>query len=214
MSGNKKRILIVEGPAGSGKTTVAEYLSLSLQIELVKSSLPNRDPMAYSAIIDSSSNDYSKLANAMYSPYSGIVIDRLFLSQIVYHALRTEVLSLAEHELQFPTNLVPPKGLVGLWFDRVASTIATDLSVRGWAPSDHDLEVKWLVILPTAEEIQDRRHFSTREFRWEPYQELSWYTDIAKSELFFPNRANLHSTGGLDDLHTMEQLASWMEFED
>lgn len=211
MSGRDKKIVIIEGPAGSGKTTVAEYMALHPRIELIKSSLPNRDPLAYSAVIDSSSNDYSKLSRAIHSPSVGVVIDRLFLSQLVYHALRSnapiDVWENSSFINRFPKSMDVNK-IVDKWIDSMIASANIDLAVRSWEHSHINIGLAWLIILPSHDELTERRGYSDRKFPWLAWHELERYHRLIK---LLDNREDKKFTtiNGFEDFDVIHALMEW-----
>lgn len=89
-----KQIFIIEGPAGSGKSTLIEaFRGDWLKFHLVKTartglSIP-RDFGLESGAALSQYKDFMNLSEAITVPEENVVIDRCFVSQGVYHCLRT-----------------------------------------------------------------------------------------------------------------------------
>lgn len=169
-------IVIVEGPAGSGKSTLVKHLEPLTGLRVVDRSIPVRDPGDKEAVFYSAANDMAKLQVAMAAP-QGAIIDRLFFSQWVYGNLRRG-------------NKPPRPNMNALFFhyDTLIEHVALDLAIRSGktVTAKHIMpRVLLVVLLPPADRIRQYRSQVDRTFRWMPEQELEYYEHIGNVETWF-----------------------------
>ncbi len=186
-----KKILIVEGPAGSGKSFVANHLATTIGAAHVASSLGKRgfdtheEPALASAV-----NDYGKMLRAITVPEYVVVVERLILSQMVYGGLRdpdlphNQYLSLGEHWVAERFN-----ALIGM----AISEVNWRLGPTFMDPEKLSLSI--LIVLPDAEQIEAQRKDAGKGYPWPAESERILYQMVAETltargadVLVFPNK--------------------------
>jgi thymidylate kinase len=166
-------LVVVEGPAGSGKSTLSRLIADRFKLGLVTSSLSkqtgSRSFDRQDAVIRSWVNDVDKILTALQEP-NGAVIDRLGLSQWVYGRLRSP--STPEEEMgPITLSWVSTEQTIGaLWRDLDCRARETGLRV-GRSPS-----ILLIVIVPERKVLEDRRGKADRVFPWTIEQELELYS--------------------------------------
>lgn len=166
-----KHLFIVEGPAGAGKTQFTSFLEKTYNIPVIRASLGARSFEAMDATVKSAVNDYAKLTQAMADLSSVVVVERLFLSQAVYGALRKQ-------DIQ----------RTGLTFavERSVKRVSNDLFWRsGCSIYVGPVHIYWILLMPPAAEIERRRAIADRAFPWTANEECDGYR-IAASNLADP----------------------------
>lgn len=178
ISPRAKTLLIIEGPAGCGKTTLTTGIEGGSTIPVVRSSLGKRTIDSAEAIIRSSINDYTKLISALSIPQPLVVIERFMISQLVYGGLRNPGLRLPSSEY-----------ISSVLVDAVQSA-RHDLRIRG-AESEGiqvpSASLRFLFIIPTVAQLTDRRRSGGKEYPWPAELELSKYHEVY-TRLSFPKR--------------------------
>jgi hypothetical protein len=169
----------VEGPAGSGKTTVCKALTKGPgELTYISNSLMGRTLHAVEAPLKSSRNDFFKVSAAAWNPIQSIIIDRLFLSQLVYQSLR--------EPKHFKRGLLYIGGVdyawdLGGWAQHAFSFAQADLFRRSGKESviHYDgLEIWWLVLLPSVDELNKRRGKTKKAYPWSSQQEIDAYEEV------------------------------------
>lgn len=184
-------ILIVEGPAGSGKTTLIKELS-TRGFASISSSLGVRAPDPGTVIMASAINDWSKVVQAVHSDAVFVAIDRLVLSQQIYGHIRAN--------LNGPTWPEP-----SILYGRVLSMfsdVQTDMKLRLLNTSYHlpPVDINFLFVLPTFNELVARRGNQTKPYPFDVELEYSFYTQMAEQfRVHVPLRTFIVSDVGLTD---------------
>lgn len=198
-----KRILVLEGPAGSGKSTLNSFLTEKVCAVPVRSSLPNRDPEAEDAIIASTINDYSKIVRALASSSSTMVIDRLVLSQVVYGRLRKlrggeSVGCLGPQHLR--------KLMSGLLYRAVF-----ELQTRSYGHYNlPGVEIAWLVLLPTPAVLRYRREVCGKSYAWDATTEIDSYLDVAQLAIRISNTRYMSYSNDKDTARVQGVALNWL----
>ena len=166
----KKHLIILEGPAGSGKSTMASALSTATGIPIISSSLPRRtytgnlEPAALSAI-----NDYTKLIKAFAHKSPTVVIDRMY-SQYVYSRLR-------RNSGPWQPSFVEEVSNPGLEFESFLNTALNEFIWRNLGDSfNYRLDITWVFIIPAPEVLEQQRRLNPgREYHWPAQDEVEMY---------------------------------------
>lgn len=174
-----KSFWIVEGPAGSGKTTLIQRLTtaLSSPAERISSSLPRaaafqNQPEFFA--LGSASNDYFKMLRGWSSAAEIVFFDRLFLSQHVYGSLRTSQPLDVESALRH-LELLP----------MLLADAHADLRFRGAMEDELQLySLNWLFLLPSlADIIARRKGLPGREYPFKAAVERDYYVQLSQALL-------------------------------
>lgn len=165
-------VIIVEGPAGSGKSTLVAHLEQDMGAVKIARSLPVRDPSALEAALGSWRNDILKIQDALVVRNKLAVIDRLVFSQWVYGSLRAK-------------KSTPPGTALRVWteFERLLLELITDVNHRLEPCGCGQVEIPricLIVLLPKADVIEKYRAKAGREFPWKVEQELKAYQKVAE----------------------------------
>jgi len=166
----EKRLLILEGPAGSGKSYMVDRLvdltTGAVGTYSVRSSMFPREPDAEEIIHQSLLNDTLKIFEAMRSDEPAVV-DRLF-GQRVYGRLR---------------GGEPPSFSIN-WFERLLRFVNLVTSEISWRSGVHPgipvsrrytLRVLWVMLTPDLMTLTAQREKAGREYPWSATQELKEY---------------------------------------
>lgn len=175
----KPLVVIVEGPAGSGKTTLCDMLRHRLGAPIVAQSLSIRTPSDLEAPIISAVNDYSKALQVMADlvmqsergvPDPIVIVDRLVVSQMVYQLLRESYQEEEFYEfghIPMITNSLLARARFDFQWRRLAE-ISYD-----WA--DWAIKTLFVIVLPTKEQLTQMRYKCRRDFPWSADLEVYWY---------------------------------------
>lgn len=197
-----KTIIVVEGPAGCGKTTLTRKLEQETNIPVVRSSLGKRLVTSEEAIISSAVNDYSKILQAINHPSPIVVVERFVVSQVIYEGLRLGVFS---------------KDVQQIWFHshELVKTAARELGWRSTAAFENDIhptwnsfELNWLFLCPSLSELISNRDSCEKEYPWNAQLELMRYLDIAQT---WKLRLGTQAMAVVDDLRSARSLHSRIE---
>lgn len=188
------KMIIVEGPAGSGKSVMARYLAEKLNYPLVQSSLNNRSPHAQAAPFDSLSNDIGKLTKALYWMDQGnkaVVIDRCILSEQVYGYLRrgcNPKSFVAKTDQKYKSGKLVDRSRENMTeLDYLVTMITKGLHNRR-IPIFRPKNFLWIIYTPGVPTIEHRRWLShPRTYAFEPYSELKLYIELARGMIGMEN---------------------------
>lgn len=176
--------MIVEGPAGSGKTTLGHKLSelygglyLPTEPELI-----NR-PRDYAGSAGETLAILKDLATSLQaSLWDGpVVIDRWAISSFVYNRIRQELADPRQKNvpLRLFNDGAPEQGPIPHFKNildqavRLESNGATSLSARGFLPQLRQRQ--WTLLLPPPRILQERREKSSRLYPFQAVREYEWY---------------------------------------
>lgn len=175
-----KYFFIVEGPAGAGKTKLTQTLEEQFSLTVIRSSLGARQFEAMDASVKSSTNDYGKLIAALGSVDSIVLVERLYLSQVVYGSLRGQSISKTGLDKELARQI---------------RRAAEDLNWRsGKTLYVGPVFVNWILLMPEPTEIDRRRRGANRQFPWTSQQEYDAYRSAASildGERFYTDGNNL-----------------------
>lgn len=188
-------IRIIEGPSGAGKSTfIAQKITEGPGITAVSSSLsanggPRLNLNAEEMAITSMANDVYKAGLALEKinqGYHTVYIDRMYLSQIVYHTIRTDT----DDEFTWMPGQVTT--LLSQIY-RIFVFARSQLVNRGLdVPHADMLNIQMKLMCPdTYIELQKRRESSPREYPagmrdWRLYKRIKDTKDFATVPEFAP----------------------------
>ena len=181
-----KQLIVVEGPAGSGKSTLCSQLSEALGLPHISRSMPTRDPSVTQAALESSFNDHYKLVRALMTP-NGAIVDRCTLSQHVYGVLRG-----TDYDRQ-------SAGATIHHLSRLVQEYANDLMFRLGQQIDWP-EIQVILLLPPTEVIEKRRSYCQREFPWSAQMERDLYSAFSYvAPALLPKSTTIKVVDGSED---------------
>lgn len=165
-------ILIVEGPAGSGKSTIINTLKNDLGCAAIQRSLPVRNPGAVDAALTSWRLDLIKVQDAIVAPEQVALVDRCMLSQWVYGNIR------AGHRR-------PKPSASSVWMDYrdVLHHTQVDLENRlqmAGLEAPAPPQFGFLILLPPLPRLISQRERAGRDFSFDPEKELEFYGEAAR----------------------------------
>lgn len=197
-------LFVIEGPAGSGKTTLARKFSELYSAPIVNAPVDLPRPRNYQgtngeilAILKDLAYNLESLTE---TDRGHMVLDRFAISSFVYGQLRAEDERNMRHNWEHP-----PIGVEGRLRRIVASTLSL-VSEGLECLGARDIKVKprnyrWHILLPTLQELQLRRSNATfNDARVYPFiaeRELAIYTWVAE----YWNRAMASEFGEMMVLH-------------
>lgn len=167
-------VIIIEGPAGAGKTTLATALSERLRLQLVTAhhqwghQNPGQQPEDDVIASTSFQADVDKMVWAVQT--CPAVIDRLSISQWVYGQLRGRARG-TRVEVPDPTTVVyETEGLLRMLLQRYTHhRFSTDIT---------GLAVHWILVVPDANILDTRRRSTGRQYPWSSREEVDLYQNF------------------------------------
>lgn len=172
---NTKPIVVVEGPAGSGKSTLCNLLVSQTGLPLVARSLPQRAPGENEAIYHSAVNDMAKFMVASTKP-DGAIIDRLFFSQWVYGHLR--------RGKRIPK---PEFSAMIFHYERLIEVMMEDLACRaGTTVWPFEPKIMVILLLPSRSQIDHYRSLTGNTYAFLSAQELEIYRRVEDLRSWLP----------------------------
>jgi hypothetical protein len=168
-----KTITIIEGPAGSGKTT---YIRNKIQesgdtdsfvsISFADSRLPKDVPTsALMAVRNDLFKLYTGVVMHMTHPYlQNVYIDRCILSQMVYHQIRIKESNLDKGRVRFSMSEVKTRYMSLVNFLHMMVPTYMSPGFANLTIPDIRIRVDLKVILPNWKDLSDRRRSSGREY--------------------------------------------------
>ena len=169
-----RSLIIVEGPAGSGKSTLSSQLSTELGIPAISKSMSIRNPSAYQAAIDSEMIDHYKFSRALLEQ-NGVIVDRGYLSQFVYGNLRDQ----DGNGLTWSNWPSQERWLH--WMESDIRHIDEAIHHRLGQLRYDSLSIMLIIYNPPAETIRARRANCDREFSWSPEREGELYAGFGEA---------------------------------
>lgn len=174
-----KRVLVVEGPAGAGKSTVCQQLADGYGIPTIK--YPGvkdhlRAIPANKAPFVSESRDTQKALQAMWDPHCYCIIDRFMASQMVYQSLRD-----SQYHMSVLRDGEAP---IWNWFQDLASNYFSEAAMHlqlrtGHLPTHLEADVRWVFLIPPDREIAARRRRTDRHYSYMIHKEAELYMLLA-----------------------------------
>lgn len=172
-----KKILIVEGPAGSGKSFIAAKLAEKIGAAHISNSLGKRgfetpeEPAIASAI-----NDYSKMIKAIAAPEYLVIIERLILSQQVYGSIR-------DPDLTHNQSLYFGEDLIAQRIQHLTSMAISELSWRltPALPSIATTTMSFLIVIPDVSQIAEQRSKTNKAYPNSAGLEYALYRSIGEN---------------------------------
>lgn len=166
-----KQIFIIEGPAGSGKSTLInsfreDWLKFHLA-NTARNVLPiPRDFGPESGASFSQYKDFMNLSEAITVPEEDVVIDRCFVSQGVYHSLRTnDQVGFKRYFQELPSHLATAATMLALDYSHRSFNTITEI------PRLHIL----FNLIPTLELNKRRESAGDRKYPFSALEENSLY---------------------------------------
>lgn len=173
-----KHIFIFEGPAGAGKSTMIESLRDRMPFELIKLPIELPRPREYGphAPLLSQLKDVLQILSAVQSPQSFLVMDRFFISQLVYQSIRVgddmqSSLIRAVHKNSY---------LDGHMYSLI-DMLNQDLDRRELRPVERVRQafmMHYIFLLPQLDVLIERRKQSGKEYPFDPKEELDRYKQV------------------------------------
>lgn len=164
-----KEIIIVEGPSGSGKSTYINNMvkpgySAAVSTSFSSDRLPT--DIVQSGFV-ALQNDTRKLFASislflMDLELSCVYIDRLVVSQLVYHELRTNCQNYRKKNIRFSIHEVKAR-LLGMC-NYINFMLPNYLAAYVGIYPELNIAINIKLIVPDWEELQNRRASSTKEY--------------------------------------------------
>jgi hypothetical protein len=172
----RRAILVVEGPAGSGKSTIIDLLDSVGFYPLHKTSKNVRDYQELGdAALMSQIKDIKNFARAIQlTPDEIPVMDRFILSQQVYGAIRR-----ADNRLASPHQLITH---IHEMSDLLLSDYLMRQGVHIGKAHVSPVEVYFLVLLPSVARLNYQRGTSGKEYPFSAKREIELYKKISVFE--------------------------------
>lgn len=170
----EKKLLIIEGPAGAGKSTLISELT-TLGLVLAKPALPLERPRGYetddSGAGLSQLKDSLTLMSVLHSPETNFVADRGFISQQVYNTIRNRRKQ-KPHDFESGMLKVPEQ------IKRLVLALHQDYTLRQneWEASwEWSLQVHILFYIPDPIQIRMRRAIAGKYYPYPVEEEVYLY---------------------------------------
>ena len=202
-----KKVIVVEGPAGSGKSTFVTRLERYLEKKDVKvcvvkprmpviseaRGIPTADSLQY--VVDSLLLDALRVSEVFRNSEAEVyLLDRFYLSQMVYETMRKAYAQLTRGEFSSDATLfdkvMAPSSAHSIATDSVVkaskdffSETMTSLWHRDFRPFPRDrFHLSWVFILPSLTELTRRRTTTQgKEYPFAQTGELLLYGRVASA---------------------------------
>lgn len=179
MLASKDFVIVIEGPAGSGKSWLSKIISKDLGISIAsyKHSWGHTHPASrYAPTFNEAANqsligDLNKAAHA--AMYGSAIIDRFAVSQWVYGQLRLRMPKAPQHRPE-----IPHPSLVIRNAEQMLRSADLSYYQRHFAftPQERTLQILWVFMLPMPSVIEEQRKQSGRNYPWGAQQERDFYS--------------------------------------
>lgn len=166
-------IVIIEGPAGSGKSTLCQTLSQEIDSTIIQRSMQSRDPERLTGALLSWRNDLLKFQEALVIGSGKLaIIDRLCISQWVYGNIRNPT----HRDHSAPQGMHPSR--VWTEFEVLAHHLWEDANRRLYWSALEPLpqpRICLIVLLPVPAQLSKQRRETGRDFPYDAHRELRYY---------------------------------------
>ena len=160
-----KKVIIVEGPAGAGKSRLVDFLIGEGYEKAPRYAHELRD-FGNNAPKLSMEKDHAALFFAVTSDCEKVILDRCFFSQLVYEALR----------LKIPAEIWAQA--YGEALIKKVDQLNDEWAIRCFE-KPHEIQLRILWVLPDPDDLHDYRQLSWKEYPFDHYSEIYDYSHVA-----------------------------------
>lgn len=175
-----KYLMVFEGPAGSGKTTIINRLAKEIEDDVMVLPRPAEllGVRSYRNEMAPMKADFDRLMTLLYSPYNNFMADRFWISSLIYQPLklRDRYYSPASYPMPFMVEK-DTKTLVSWAAGTMRTVDARDIEIK---VPDY-LRIDFYMLLPSTRLLLSNRKKADREYPFDAEIELAFYTNYAKN---------------------------------